>query len=42
MRVIQPSAFKKDVKRQKKRGKDLVKLKEVIDVLVSGEVLIDA
>ena len=39
MRVIQPSAFKKDIKRQKKRGKNLVKLKEVIDILVSGEVL---
>ena len=39
MRVIQSSAFKKDVKRQKKRGRDLVKLKEVIDILVSGEVL---
>ena len=39
MKLIQSSAFKKDIKRQKKRGKDLTKLKEVIDTLVSGEAL---
>lgn len=39
MRIVQPSSFKKDVKRQKKRGKDLTKLKVVIDILVAGETL---
>ena len=39
MRIIQPSSFKKDVKRQKKRGKDLSKLKAIVDLLVAGEVL---
>jgi mRNA interferase YafQ len=39
MRIIQPSSFKKDVKKQKKRGKDLMKLKVVVDILVAGEVL---
>jgi mRNA interferase YafQ len=39
MRIIQPSSFKKDVKRQKKRGKDLTKLKAVVDVIVAGEPL---
>ena len=41
MRVIQPSSFKKDVKKQKKRGKDLNKLKFVVDLLISGETLPD-
>ena len=36
MRIVQPTSFKKDVKRQKKRGKDLDKLKDVIELLVSG------
>ena len=36
MRIVQPTSFKKDVKRQKKRGKDLDKLKVVIELLVSG------
>ena len=36
MKVIQPSSFKKDVKRQKKRGKSLEKLKSVIDQLLAG------
>jgi len=39
MRVVQPTSFKKDVKRQKKRGKDLTKLKVVVDMLVAGETL---
>lgn len=36
MKVIQPSSFKKDVKRQKKRGKSLAKLKFVIGQLLEG------
>ena len=36
MNIIQPTSFKKDVKRQKKRGKDLEKLKDIIELLVSG------
>ena len=39
MRIVQPTSFKKDVKRQKKRGKDLAKLKEIVDLLVIGEAL---
>ncbi len=39
MRIVQPASFKKDVKRAKKRGKDLSKLKEVIDLLVHTESL---
>jgi len=41
MRVVQPSSFKKDVKKQKKRGKDLDKLKAVVDLLVAREILPD-
>ncbi|MCP5537399.1 MAG: type II toxin-antitoxin system YafQ family toxin [Akkermansiaceae bacterium] len=37
MKFIQPSSFKKDVKRQKKRGKDLEKLKVVIEILAAGK-----
>jgi len=37
MKLIQPSSFKKDVKRQKKRGRDLAKLKVVIELLVAGK-----
>lgn len=37
MKLVQPSAFKKDIKRQKKRGKDLAKLKVVIEILISGK-----
>ena len=39
MRIVQPTSFKKDVKRQKKRGKDLDKLKTLIELLVSGSEL---
>jgi mRNA interferase YafQ len=39
MRIIQPSAFKKDVKKQKKRGKDLEKLKSIINLLVEAKTL---
>lgn len=35
MKITQTSQFKKDLKRQKKRGKNLQKLKEVIDLLVA-------
>ena len=33
------SRFKRDVKRQRKRGSDLSKLKDVIDLLLSGSTL---
>ena len=36
MKIVQPSSFKKDVKRQRKRRKDLAKLKILIELLVSG------
>jgi mRNA interferase YafQ len=39
MNVAQPKQFKKDVKRMRKRGKDLEKIKAVIDLLVAGEPL---
>jgi len=39
MRIRQTTQFKRDLKNQKKRGKDLQKLKEVIDVLASLEPL---
>jgi mRNA interferase YafQ len=39
MRVLQTSQFKKDLRNSHKRGKDLQKLKEVIDALVSLEPL---
>ena len=41
MRIIQPSAFKKDVKKQEKRGKDLNKLKAIVNLLAAGETLPD-
>lgn len=34
MRIVQQTSFKKDIKKLKKRGKDLNKLKSVIDILV--------
>jgi mRNA interferase YafQ len=37
MRIVQPSSFRKDIKKQKKRGKDLSKLKVVVDLLISGD-----
>ena len=37
--VFQTSQFKKDLKRIKKRGKDLNKLKEVVRAIADGEVL---
>jgi mRNA interferase YafQ len=39
MRVIQPSSFRKDVKKQIKRGKDLDKVKAILDMLIAGETL---
>ena len=41
MRVIQPGFFKEDVRKQQKRGKDLGKLKAVVDLLVAEEALPD-
>jgi mRNA interferase YafQ len=37
--IFQTSQFKKDLKRIKKRGKDLTKLKEIVSVIANGEVL---
>lgn len=39
MKVSQTTQFKKDIQRQQKRGKDLDKLKAVIDLLVSSQPL---
>ena len=39
MNVAQTKQFKKDVKRMRKRGKDLDKIKTVIDLLVAEEPL---
>jgi mRNA interferase YafQ len=35
MRLAQTSQFKKDIKRLQKRGKDLAKIKTVIDLLLA-------
>lgn len=37
MRITQTSQFKKDAKRQGKRGKDLDRLIAIIDLLTSGK-----
>jgi len=37
--VSQTSQFKKDIKKQTKRGKDLEKIKTVIEILISGQAL---
>lgn len=39
MNVAQTKQFKQDVKRMRKRGKDLEKIKDVIDLLVAKEPL---
>jgi mRNA interferase YafQ len=39
MNLAQTKQFKKDVKRMRKRGKDLDKIKAVIDLLVAEEPL---
>jgi len=38
-KVSQTTAFKKDLKRQKKRGKDLNKLQELVKLLITEESL---
>lgn len=39
--IFQTSQFKKDLKRLKKRGKNLGKLKEVVEILSNGQTLED-
>ncbi len=39
MRVIQTTQFRKDLKVQQKRGRDLQKVKDMIALLLSGEPL---
>ena len=39
LRPAVSSRFKRDAKRQRKRGSDLAKLKDVIDLLLSGSAL---
>ena len=39
--VFQTTQFKKDLKRIKKRGKDLSKLKEVVSIIAKSEALED-
>ena len=39
LRPVVSSRFKRDVKRQRKRGADVAKLKGVIDLLLSGSAL---
>jgi len=39
MRLSQTNQFKKDIKRAQKRGKDLAKLKTVIDLLLAEKAL---
>ena len=39
MKLSQASQFKKDIKRQKKRGKDIGKIKAVIELLLGGKPL---
>lgn len=39
MRLSQTNQFKKDIKRAQKLGKDLAKLKTVIDLLLAGKKL---
>ena len=38
-RPVRSSAFRRDVKRAQKRGKDTAKLRQVISLLVAGEPL---
>ena len=38
-KISQTTAFKKDLKRQKKRGKDLNKLQELVKLLIAEEPL---
>lgn len=38
-RAIRSSAFRRDVKRARKRGKDLAKLREVVELLLASKAL---
>jgi mRNA interferase YafQ len=42
MKLTQTTQFRKDAKRQKKRGKDLEKLKRAVNLLLSGAALPEA
>ncbi len=42
MKITQTTQFKKDVKRQRKRDKDVEKLLEVVDLLISGNEMPDS
>jgi len=37
MNVTQTTQFRRDAKKQRKRGKDLTKIREVTDILIAGE-----
>jgi mRNA interferase YafQ len=39
MRIVQTTQFKKDINKQKKRGRDVQKLKDVIEILIRSEPL---
>lgn len=39
MKIVQTSQFKKDIKRQRKRGKDLQKLKDMVELFLAGQTL---
>lgn len=39
MKISQTSQFRKDIKRQRKRGKDLSKIKNVMELLLTGQPL---
>jgi mRNA interferase YafQ len=39
MRIVQTHQFKKDIKRQQKRGKNLQAIKDVIELLAAGKLL---
>lgn len=39
MKIVQTSQFRKDIKKQSKRGKDLQKLKDLIELLLGGQTL---
>ncbi|MFV0416428.1 MAG: type II toxin-antitoxin system YafQ family toxin [Chthoniobacterales bacterium] len=39
MRLSQTNQFKRDIKRVRKRGKNLTKMKIVVDLLLAGEAL---
>lgn len=39
MNLSQTSQFKKDIKKQRKRGKEIGKIKKVIELLFTGKIL---